>query len=461
MCRCWRQYSEKLEARLERMEEENAELRKRLEAAEREGKRQAAPFSRGKPKEDPKKPGRRPGARYGKHHCRELPASVDEIIDAPVTEPCCPFCGGELVEEGVQPQFVTDIPPVKPKVTRIDVHVRRCKRCGRKVRGRRPEQISQAVGAACNQIGPRAIALAAELNKCAGVSYQKIACFFEQAFGMTVSRATLARALLRTAEKAEPLYERVEILVRTSGLCCPDETGWKVGGRSQWLWAFPAPVVRATLYVIAASRGYDVIERALGAAYDGFLVRDGFSPYDKLECATHQICLRHIIVRCGRLEELNSGGAVLFPRELKQLLTEAIELGHMRDEGRIGPRKFCDRRAEIEWAFDELITKKFSNDENRKLAAHLIQHREHVFTFLYHPGVPATNYYGEQAIRPAVVNRKMSGGGNRTERGARAQAILLTVLRTASQRGMDPVGLLVELLRAPDSRRFAAMALGP
>ncbi len=220
-------------------------------------------------------------------------------------------------------------------------------------------------------------------------------------------------------------------------------------------------MARATLYVIAPSRGYDIVERALGARYDGFLVRDGFAPYDKLECATHQICLRHIIVRCGRLEELNSGGAVLFPRELKQLLREAIDLGHMRDDGQIGPRKFCDRRAEIEWALDELITKKFSNEENRKLAAHLILHREHIFTFLYHPGVPASNYHGEQAIRPAVVNRKMSGGGNRTERGARAQAILLTVLRTATQRQLDPVGLLVELLRAPDPGQFAAMALGP
>jgi transposase len=450
-----------LERRIEHLEQENFDLRKRLEAAERAGKRQAAPFSKGDPKKDPKKPGRKPGPDYGKRSFRPRPTKVDRVIDVPIKEKCCPDCGGELGDECVHEQFVTDIPPVEPTVTQFKVHSATCKRCGRRVQGRHPEQISDALGAASNQIGPNAIAFAAQLNKSTGASYGKISRFFAAAFELSANRSTLLRALLRTARKAEPLYERINIIVRNSGLVYPDETGWKVGGLTEWLWAFPAPSARATLYAIEPSRGFDVIEAVLGADYSGFLGRDGWAPYDRLLAAIHQLCLRHLITRSTRLEELNSGGAVRFPRDLKALLQQAILLGDKRDEGHLSRRQFLNRVSKLEWSLDELITKNFSNDENRKLAGHIIDHRDQIFTFLYHPKLEPTNFHGEQSIRPAVVNRKMSGGGNRTRRGARAQAVLTSVLRTAWQRGLDVVRLFVELLRSPDPRQFATLALGP
>jgi len=450
-----------LDRRIEELERENSELRRRLDEAERASKRQAAPFSKGEPKKNPKKPGRKPGRNYGKRACRARPAKVDRVLEAPVAVERCPFCSGELGEDCVHEQFVTDIPRVEPMATKVNVHSRCCKRCGRRVQGRHPEQISDALGAAANQIGPNALAFTAQLNKSTGASYGKIARFFDDAFDLSVNRSTLLRALLRTAKKAEPLYQRVQSIVRNSTVCYPDETGWKVGGRLQWLWAFPCPSEKVTLYVIKPSRGFDVIEAALGADYAGFLGRDGWAPYDRLEAAIHQLCLRHLIVRCGRLEALNRAGGVRFPRDLKALLHNALLLRDKIDVGYLTRRRLINRASKLEWGLDELITKNFSNDENRKLAGHVIDHRSAIFSFLYHPELEATNFHGEQSIRPAVVNRKMSGGGNRTQRGARAQAILTTILRTACQRGIDTVKLLVDLLRTPHPQQFAAMVLGP
>src|SRR5205085_10530333 len=63
---------QRLRARVEQLEGENADLRREnaklreaLEEARRSGKRQAAPFSRGKKKEHPNKPGRKAGGAYG------------------------------------------------------------------------------------------------------------------------------------------------------------------------------------------------------------------------------------------------------------------------------------------------------------------------------------------------------------------------------------------------------------
>jgi transposase len=85
---------------------------------------------------------------------------------------------------------------------------------------------------------------------------------------------------------------------------------------------------------------------------------------------------------------------------------------------------------------------------NRRLLDHLAREREHLFTFLVHDGVQATNWRAEHAIRPAVVSRK-AWGGNRTWAGAATWQALTSVLRTASQQGRDPIELLAGLLRAP------------
>ncbi len=54
-------------------------------------------------------------------------------------------------------------------------------------------------------------------------------------------------------------------------------------------------------------------------------------------------------------------------------------------------------------------------------------------------------------MRLLVVIRK-NWGGNRTEDGARAQAILTSVLRTAQQQDKDAFQLLVELMRSPQPK---------
>ena len=68
-----------------------------------------------------------------------------------------------------------------------------------------------------------------------------------------------------------------------------------------------------------------------------------------------------------------------------------------------------------------------------------------MFTFLETPGIDATNHRAEQAIRPAVLARKISGG-SRTQRGALAHACLITVTRSAHQQLRDSCRLIADRL---------------
>jgi transposase len=84
----------------------------------------------------------------------------------------------------------------------------------------------------------------------------------------------------------------------------------------------------------------------------------------------------------------------------------------------------------------------------QRFARHLRTETPAIMSFLFDPSLDATNWRAEQALRPAVVNRKVSGG-NRSARGAETQQILTSVVRTATQRQLRPSDVLVDLLRTP------------
>jgi transposase len=85
----------------------------------------------------------------------------------------------------------------------------------------------------------------------------------------------------------------------------------------------------------------------------------------------------------------------------------------------------------------------------RRFATHLTAEYDAVFSVLFDPTLDATNWRAEQALRHAVVTRKICGGGNRTVRGAQTQQVLASILRTAQQRGLDSTAVIVAALRAP------------
>ena len=235
-----------------------------MEEARRAGKRQAAPFSRGESKSVPGRSGRRSGAEHGKHGHRDPSGEVDEEFDAPLAPRC--ECGGEIEHERTEYQYQDELPVPRPVRRRFAVHIGKCRCCGRRHQGRHPFQTSDALGAAACMLGPRAVALATELNKELGLSPQKTARALAR-FGIQVTAGGVVQAIARQARALEPTYEALIEGVRASRAVAPDETGWRINGQKAWLWAFAGENV--TVYLIAGGRGYEDAEQILGADYSG------------------------------------------------------------------------------------------------------------------------------------------------------------------------------------------------
>ena len=419
-------------------------LRRALEQSQRAGKRQAAPFSKGPPKEQPKTPGRKAGDDHGQHGHRPPPPpeQIDECHEAPLPE-ACSHCGGAVAETDVVQQYQTEIPR-RPLIRQFNIHRGQCQTCGEAVQGRHPLQTSDALGAAASQIGPDAQAAVVYLNKHAGLSHGKVAHAFQTLFGIKLSRGASAQIVLRAGQRLRPAYQKIQERLKTAEIITPDETGWRVGGQPVWLHAWVGEGV--TCYHIDPQRSANALERVLGRDWPGTLVHDGWSSYDRFEDACHQQCQAHVLRRAHDLEEAAAGRAKVFPRQVIDLFQESLRV---RDQF-VDEAPDLDRREQAQEDFTarllELTRKPRVNAAHQRLAAHLRNHQAQWFLFLIDPAVPATNYLGEQAVRPAVVNRKV-WGGNRTAAGAEAQAITTSVLQTCKQQAKEALTYISQTLR--------------
>ncbi len=439
-----RKENDRLRRETERLKRETERLRRELEAALRASKRQAAPRARGNSKANPKRPGRKPGRHYGRQACRPTPLRVDEQIAVPLPAHC-PQCGGGVERESCETQYQEEI-VLRTIVRRFHIAVGCCRQCRRRMQGRRPLQTSDAVGVGNVQLGPEALTLAAILNQQMGLSLGHTRQVLSYGFGLEVNRGGVYRALARMADRAEPTYDQLVKTARQAAVNGMDETGWKVGGRLQWLHV--AVSAHVTVYAILPGRGYEQSVAILGAGYDGFLIHDGWAPYYRFALAYHQSCLAHRLKRCREMVQVASPAALAFPGAVAHLLETGLQLRDRYARGEISAHGVRTATGKPETKLDRMLETRRRNASNRRLARHLEHERLGLFTFLHCPGLDATHNAAERAIRGMVIARKV-WGGNRTWDGARTHQILASVLRTCWQPGQDSFARCVRLLRAP------------
>jgi transposase len=434
----------KLEGLNAQLQRQIDDLIRKLEEVQRAGKRQAAPFRKGPPKPNPKPPGRKADD-GGKHAYRALPKpeQVDETLEASLPD-ACPHCQGSIRETEIGEQFQTEIPR-KPIIRKFRVHIGRCQCCGQRIQGRHPLQTSDALGAAASQIGPDAQAAAAILHTQTGLSHGKVKSVLDALFGITLTRGASAQINLRAASRLEPDYQLILEAIPKSKRLAVDETGWRVGGQPAWLHVWVGD--EATAYAIDSQRSAAALERVIGLGWSGVLSHDGYSTYGRFEQAIHQQCAAHVLRRAQELLCDARGGAVHFPRQVIALFREAIHWRNEYRRGQLTLEQLEDQRDVFDDRLNDLLGRRRTISAHVTFAKHLWKHFEEWFTFVFDPRVEATNWQAEQAIRPAVVNRKV-WGGNRTAVGAKAQGILMSVFETCRRQARSLVDHVSQTLRS-------------
>ncbi len=441
-----------LNARVEELQAENAALRAQLEQCTRDGKRQAAPFSKGQRLAQPKRPGRKPGE--GPFTFRTLPPPdqwTAPPIEVRLPAPVCPCCGEPLQEHHVEFAAVTDIPAQpKPIVQPYRVWVYRCPTCATTVRAPHPNLAPDQFGATAHRLGRRVLAAAHATHYGLGVPVRKVPAVLQLYTGVHVTQSALTQdALRRVAGPVGAHYQALRDGVPQADVVYTDDTGWRVGGVPAHLMIFVTDT--ASVFQVRDHHRNEEVREVIGENYPGVLVTDRGKSYDAQELAQvkQQKCIPHALRSIHAVVTTKQGRARHFGSRLKALLKEGLGLWHEYHDHQGQLRDFERRVRSLQAAVTQhLRPRRLVDADNQRLRDQFGWHhaRGNLLRFLEDPRVEPTNNTSERGFRFAVIQRKVSQC-SKTAGGAKAFAAFASVIKTAMRQGQDVVEWLSELFR--------------
>lgn len=443
-----REHLEKADEEIDDLRRENEQLRKELKAAGR-GQR----CRKRQPKADPKRPGRKAG--QGRFTFRQ-PTTDTEAIHLPpiavaVLVDRCPCCDSPLEYERTEEATVTDMPPVaQPEVRHYRVEVRRCRGCGRRVRGQHREVAPDQFGATAHRVGPRVKAAAHVLHYGMGVPVRKLPVILRELTGVAVTQSGLTQDALRKSQgKVGAVYQELRQGVATAPVVYTDDTGWRIHGQKAHLMTFDTD--QATVFQIRRRHRNREVRELIPSNYAGAMVTDRGKSYDaeKLQEVKQQKCLDHLKENINAVVERKTGRARSFGLKLKSILQEARQLWREQRAGQAQNFQAEAQRIEEQLTI-HLRPRSLKDRDNQRLLDGIgLQHdRGRVLLFLHEPAIEPTNNRAERALRPAVIVRKLSHG-SKNERGAESFAAFTSVIQTAAKRGARSlIGALQNLFQS-------------
>ena len=322
-------------------------------------------------------------------------------------------------------------------MTEHTIHRDWCPRCRKRVEPVVPDALPKAT------LGNRVLVLSAWLHYALGNTLSQIVEVFNFHLQMQITPAGLVQMWYRLQAILYTWYEQIQQEALDAAALFADESGWRVNGKTHWLWCFTTRNV--TFYMINRSRGSPALMKFFVDEFAGTLVTDFWAAYNAVHCALRQTCLVHLLRELDHTERYKSPGPhwPAFAKRLRRLVGDAIRLWRARAD--MPAESYASHRARLAARLQELIDTPWKDAQAKRLIQRLRRHHNHLFTFLDQPEVPFDNNMAERAIRPAVIIRKNSYA-NRSEQGADCQAVLMSVFRTLKQRGHDPVRTIVAAL---------------
>lgn len=412
------------------------------------------PRPRGRKHNSKRKPGGQPG--HPGHHRRLVPTAEVSAVEVLLPKQCG-HCGGDLpqtpgkVNKEAEPRRhqVTEVPPVKAYITEYQFPKVVCAECGKATRAPLPEEIA-------GQFGPQLTALIAYWTVVCRLPRRLVEGMLADVLGIEISLGSTQKAWEEVSQAVAQPVQQLQKQLPGEAVLNVDETGWRTNGDRRWLWALVAK--QFVFYVVASTRGANVLVSLLGAVFRGILCNDRWVVYLTYHSGPMQLCWAHLKRNIlGIADYARSPSAQQFCRDALAIVARLFRLwyrfrGDLRD--RRGNPQPIDRRQLIEKSIP-LQKKLFAlaeahlddaDREVRNMATALFTHFERLFTFLEVEGVEPTNNVAERILRPAVQWRKISFG-NRSRNGEIATARLLTVTQTCQRQHRHVLGYLTDAVR--------------
>jgi hypothetical protein len=295
--------SEQERKRIAELEKENSKLKKDLEARTQPtgGVASLSTPSAMQPvyiKPPARKRCRKPGRKKGHPGVRRtIPVHIDQTVEHKLAE--CPECHNPLGTPcGKHTRIIEDIPTVRPTTTEHISYDYYCSPCGKKVSAPVIEALPKAT------MGLRMTLLSAFLHYALGMTTRNICTWLRTFCQFPITPGGLVLQWQRLAAILKPVYDDLENEARLSAVLNIDESGWRILGRTAWLWCFTN--AKLAYYVLTPSRAAPVIKQVLGDVFKGILIADFFAAYDRIQTFAKQRCIVHLLREIKQVSLRNS-----------------------------------------------------------------------------------------------------------------------------------------------------------
>jgi transposase len=316
-----------------------------------------------------------------------------------------------------------EIPEIVPDVTRVTLHGGVCPCCRQRFRAPPPAGLAPG-----SPFGPNLRAFVLYLRFAQAIPFERLARLMSDLLGLEISEGALANML----EASGGTFARQASLIRdrllSGTILQSDETSVRVGKKTWWTWVFHNG--DSACFLIRPSRGKAVVGEFLGAVRPDFWVSDRLGAQMGWARTAHQACLAHLF---RDVQYAIDAGDISFAPSIKNLLKQAIAIGHRRDL--LAENTLTVYAARLEAKLDRLLQIDPANQQGQKLLRMIKKYRQNLFVFVTNRTVPPTNNGSEQALRPCVIFRKITNCF-RSQWGAKLYADVRSVFETARRRGV-------------------------
>ena len=359
-------------------------------------------------------------------HSRALHENPDETVDH--RPDICPEChghlGADLAGDVIGEYDEIEVPPIKPFVRRHRRLCVCCPHCSSKVKASLPE------AAHGSPFGFRLHALALYLKTFQAISFARLEGMLSDLFGVKISQGALANMLKRSHQPFAARKTTIIKDLRHADVVASDETGIRIEGLNGYHWVFMSN--RAIVHEAQLSRAAQVVRDVMGDHRPNIWLSDGYSAQQG-HGHYHQTCLAHLARDIAFALEASDD---MVPLRLKLWLDKVFALA--RNITSFAASTLKAKKRTLENTLADILMTSPECEIAETVRAKLARASPRLLTFLDYPGeVEVTNNACERALRPAVIQRKVTNGF-RSMWAAEGDCAVRTVVDTGKLSGKSP-----------------------
>lgn len=372
------------------------------------------------------------GGKKGHPARKKVRVEPDEIVVFPLER--CPKCEKDLsiceeIDYSSQQQVEVEIRTKTVEYRRIRKY---CSFCKQMVIAKAEPEITKG------RFSPMVNALAVYFHYRQHIPHQRLVEMLNEVFGVSISKGSLTGILIRPTLEIRKFYQNLKEQLVNENVLGVDETGYRLCKANHWLWVFEN--FHLTFYTLEDNRSSRTLENVLGKIFNGTLVSDFFSAYNRIQ-AKKQKCNAHLLRELDFIIEKESD--MNYAARLLELVMQAKELNDNRKN--YTPEMFTCQVNIIHQKLGELMIEPLPvKSDSRRIQKRIIKYQSEIFRFLLDENIPFDNNGAEREIRVAVIHRKISNGF-RTLQGADAFAQTLSFLQTQRKNNKNVFQTIKEL----------------